>query len=160
MVRPYRVDDGDELWELKQAFERELGESTGGEAKAEVYNGKLDAEYRDEYLAWVTRCVEDSKRSVQVVERSGTLAGYVFILPESLAYIWDAAVLNELYLRPAYRGSGCGDELMDAALEAAREQSLPLNRLVLDVDQNNDRAQAFYERWGFDHWGEMVAREL
>jgi ribosomal protein S18 acetylase RimI-like enzyme len=31
---------------------------------------------------------------------------------------------------------------------------------VLDVDRGNDRAKAFYDRYGFEHWGEMVARSL
>ena len=31
---------------------------------------------------------------------------------------------------------------------------------VSNVDPDNDRARAFYERWGFERWGEMVAREL
>jgi ribosomal protein S18 acetylase RimI-like enzyme len=28
------------------------------------------------------------------------------------------------------------------------------------VDRENDRARAFYDRHGFEHWGEMVARKL
>ncbi len=160
MVRPYREGDADRLWELKRGFELELGTSTGDEGKADTYEGKLDEEYRTEYLDWVDQCVEKTDRAVQVVERGGALVGYVFVLPESLAYIWDAAVLNEIYVVPAHRGTDVGDELMEAALELAREQSLPLDRMVLDVDRQNERAQSFYERWGFDHWGEMVARDL
>jgi ribosomal protein S18 acetylase RimI-like enzyme len=160
MVRPYREDDADELWDLKRGFELELGSSTGDDEKADTYEGKLDGEYSAEYFAWVDRCVAEQERAVQVIEGDGELAGYVFVLPESLSYIWDAAVLNELYLRPEYRGSGIGDDLMEAALALAREQSLPLDRMVLDVDRANDRAQAFYERWGFEGWGEMVARKL
>jgi ribosomal protein S18 acetylase RimI-like enzyme len=49
---------------------------------------------------------------------------------------------------------------MDAAIDCARGQDLPLDRMVLDVDRENDRAQAFYDRYGFEHWGEMVARDL
>jgi ribosomal protein S18 acetylase RimI-like enzyme len=88
------------------------------------------------------------------------LAGYVFVLPQQLAMIWDAAVLNEIYVRPEYRGTRIADDLMDAAVGIAEEQDLPLDRLVLDVDRKNDRAKAFYDRHGFEHWGEMVAREL
>ena len=69
-------------------------------------------------------------------------------------------MLNEVYLDPPARGTGVADDLMDAALDCARSQPLPLDRLVLDVDRENDRARAFYDRWGFEHWGEMVAREL
>jgi ribosomal protein S18 acetylase RimI-like enzyme len=160
MVRPYRDDDTEALWELKRAFELELGSSTGDDGKQDTYEEKIDEEYRAEYFAWVDRCIAEQERAVQVAERDGELAGYVFVLPESLSYIWDAAVLNELYLRSEYRGSGLGDKLMEAALALARDQSLPLDRMVLDVDRENDRAQAFYERWGFEGWGEMVAREI
>ncbi len=160
MTRPYREQDADDLWALKRGFELELGASTGDDGKAKTYEGKLDETYRAEYLAWVERCVGENSHAVQVAERDGGLVGYLFVLPESLAYIWDAAVLNELYVDPEYRGTDVGDGLMDAALAFARDQSLPLDRMVLDVDRENDRAQAFYERWGFDHWGEMAAREL
>jgi len=171
MVRPY---DGDRerLWDLKRGFERALGAGTGGEAKATRYEGKLDADYRAGYLEWVGRCVAEDPRAVQVAERGGGrgggddgeadsgLAGYVFVLPESLAYVWDAAVVNEVFVREPYRGSGVADDLMDAALSVARDQDPPLARVVLDVDPANGRARAFYDRWGFEPWGEMVAREL
>jgi ribosomal protein S18 acetylase RimI-like enzyme len=110
---------------------------------------------------------EESKRNREVSKKNGeasdddpTLAGYVFVLPQQLAMIWDAAVLNEIYVRPEYRASGVADDLMDAAVAFAEDQDLPLDRLVLDVDRGNDRAKAFYERHGFEHWGEMVARKL
>lgn len=173
-MRPYEPgEQGDraDLWELKAAFEREL--SAGDAEKAASYEGKLTPEYRERYLNWVERCVERDAECVLVAEademtgeaderREGEtgLAGYVFVLPEHLALVWDAAVVNELYVRPAHRGTGLADGLMEAALGVAREQDLPLERVVLDVDRENERARAFYERWGFEHWGEMVARNL
>ena len=74
--------------------------------------------------------------------------------------IWDAAVLNEIYVRPAARGTGLADDLLAAVVEHARGQALPLDRLVLDVDPGNGRARRFYERHGFEPWGEVVARDL
>ncbi|EFW93338.1 GCN5-related N-acetyltransferase [Haladaptatus paucihalophilus DX253] len=159
-IRPYETSDADEFWELKRAFELGLGAGTGGDDKAEVYEGKLTEEYRERYLDWVERCVGDDERCVTVADAGDGLAGYVFVLPEELAFIWDAAVLNEIYVRPAHRGTGVADELMDAAVSLAADQTLPLDRLVLDVDRENDRAGAFYERHGFEHWGEMVAKKL
>ena len=84
----------------------------------------------------------------------------MFVLPASLSHIWDAAVLNEVFVREADRGTGVADDLLAAALSVARGQNLPLDRLVLDVDPDNERARAFYERWGFEPWGEILAREL
>ncbi|MCG1003755.1 MULTISPECIES: GNAT family N-acetyltransferase [Halobacterium] len=160
MVRPYADADSDALWALKRGFETGLGEGTGDEAKQATYEAKLDEAYRSDWLDWVGRCVGENERCMQVAEGEDGLAGYVFVLPESMAFVWDAAVLNEIYVTPEFRGTGVADDLMDAALDAARDQSLPLDRLVLDVDRENERAKAFYERYGFQHWGEMVARDL
>jgi GNAT superfamily N-acetyltransferase len=168
MVRAYRDSDREPLWDLKRGFERALGSGTGSEEKAARYETKLDADYRAEYLEWVERCVAEEERAVQVVEggdvgggeaAAGPLAGYVFVLPESLTYIWDAAVVNEIFVRESHRGTDVADDLMEAALAVARAQETPLNRVVLDVDPDNSRARAFYDRWGFEPWGEMVARE-
>jgi len=172
--RPYGSEtDADALYDLKTAFERGLGESTGGDEKAAAYEGKLTGEYREWWLAWVDRCVEDDERCVTVaVDGDGEgndggdsaddadLVGYVFVLPERLAMIWDAAVINELYVAPDHRGTGVADELMDAAVSLAADQDLPLDRIALDVDPKNERAKAFYDRHGFEPWGEMVARSL
>ncbi|WP_277553295.1 GNAT family N-acetyltransferase [Halobaculum limi] len=170
-VRPFDSDDAASLWDLKRGFETGLGTGTGGDDKATKYEAKLTDEYRQAWLDWVDRCVDEQAATVSVAavdaaedsETAGdspALAGYVFVLPESLSFIWDAAVLNEVYVRPAYRGTGVADDLMDAALATVRDQSLPLDRMVLDVDRENDRAQSFYDRYGFTHWGEMVARDL
>jgi len=160
-VRPYDPNgDADSLWDCKRGFELGLGEGTGDDAKADKYAGKMTDAYRERYLDWVARCTDDDERCVTVADSGEELAGYVFVLPERLAMIWDAAVLNEVYVRPEHRGTGVADDLMDAALDLARSQDLPLDRLVLDVDRENERAGAFYERHGFEHWGEMVAREL
>lgn len=160
-VRPYDADlDRDALWDLKRGFELGLGEGTGDEEKVERYAAKLTDDYRDRYLEWVDRCVADDERCLTVADDGDDLAGYAFVLPERLAMIWDAAVLNEIYVRPEHRGTGVADDLMDAVLDLAEDQTLPLDRIVLDVDRENERARAFYRRYEFEHWGEMVARKL
>ena len=171
-LAPYDPDRHREgLWSCKHAFETSLGEGTGDETKAERYDAKLDAAYRRRYLEWVERCCEETARSVQVAVADGVggedeprdesaVVGYVFVLPESLAMIWDAAVLNEIYVDPDHRGTGVADDLMEAALTVAREQTLPLDRIVLDVDPDNERAVGYYERHGFEPWGEMLARKV
>lgn len=164
-VRSYDSEsEADALWTLKRAFERGLGAETGDETKASAYAGKLTDEYREEYLEWVDRCVERDDRCVQVAtatdESDASVVGYAFVLPEDLAYVWDAAVLNEIYVCPEHRGTGVADELLDAVLGVARDQDLPLDRIVLDVDDANERARSFYARHGFVRWGEMASRDL
>lgn len=166
--------DESELWRLKRAFELELGAGTGGDDKAAAYADKLTPRYRKRWLAWVRRCIAEDPGCVVVADAGengatggddagGTpagLVGYAFVLPESLAFVWDAAVLNEIYVADGRRGTGVADALLDAATEHARAQDLPLDRLLLDVDPENDRARAFYRRHGFEPWGEVVATEL
>jgi ribosomal protein S18 acetylase RimI-like enzyme len=172
-LRPYDpATDAEGLYDCKLAFERGLGENTGGDDKAAAYEGKLTGDYRERWLAWVDRCVADDERCVTVAVAEGDrgeegsradgggVVGYVFVLPERLAMIWDAAVINELYVAPAHRGTGVADDLLAAAVDLARDQSLPLDRIVLDVDPANERARAFYDRHGFASWGEMVARPI
>ena len=159
-IRPYEPGDAEGLWDCKRAFELGLGSGTGADEKQAKYEGKLDAAYRESWFEWVERCVDADPRCVTVAVDEEGVVGYVFVLPESHRFIWDAAVLNEIFVAADHRGTGVADDLMDAAVSLARDQDLPLDRLVLDVDRENDRAQAFYERHGFEHWGEMVAREL
>lgn len=157
--RPYdpEVDRAD-LWSLKRPFELELG--AGTDTRRPAYEAKLTDGYRDRYLDWVDRCVAESPDCVTVAEADDDLVGYAFLLPESLSLVWDAAILNEIYVDPGYRGTGLADRLLEACLHAARQQSLPMARVVLDVSATNERARSFYRRHGFRPWGELVVREL
>lgn len=160
-LRPYDATrDRAGLWALKRAFERELGAATGDDRKAVAYDAKLTSAYRTRYLDWVEDCVAQDDRCVMLADTGDSLSGYAFTLPESFAIIWDGAVLNEIYVRDPVRGSGLADRLIEVVIELARDQSLPLDRLILDVGVDNERAQAFYERHGFDQWSRLVARPL
>lgn len=161
-VRPYDPEepaDREALWSLKRAFETTLGAGTGGDAKRDRYESKLTDEYRRQWLAWVDRCL-DAEDPVCLAEADGSVVGYVFLLPERLSFVWDGAVVNEVYVVPEHRGSGVGDALLERAVETARRQDLPLDRLLLDVDPDNERARSFYRRHDFEPWGEMVAKQL
>jgi GNAT superfamily N-acetyltransferase len=160
MPRRYDPADRSRLWELKRGFERELGAATGDAGKAQSYAVKLDDDYRERYLDWVDRCLKTEPDAIQVAEVAGSVVGYAFVLPERHALIWDAAVLNELYVEPSARGTGVGEALLEAAIDVARSQDLPLDRIMLDVDPGNEPARALYEDHGFEPWGELLAREL
>lgn len=158
-IRPYDPDrDADGLWALKHAFETDVGQ-TGDAGKRRAYEDKLTTAYRTDYLEWVDRCRAADPDCVQVAV-DDDLVGYVFVLPESFAYIWDGAVLNEIYVHAPYRGTGVADDLFAAALTVVEDQTLPMDRLLLDVDRGNPRAQGFYDRHGFEHWGELLVRNL
>lgn len=157
-VRAYD-DDWDVLWQFKKAFEQELG-AGGPTEKEKMYAEKLTPEYRTQYGKWVKRCLSADPACIQLALVDGEPVGYIFVLPETHAMIWDAGVINELYLAPAHRGTGLADSLLEAGLAVIESQSLPLSRVILDVSPENERAQAVYERHGFTPWAELLVREL
>jgi putative acetyltransferase len=55
--------------------------------------------------------------------------------------------LRKMYLRPASRGKGLGQRLLDASVAWARSQGAA--RIVLDTTEQMTRAIAFYEANGF-----------
>jgi ribosomal protein S18 acetylase RimI-like enzyme len=62
----------------------------------------------------------------------------------------DDCCLEDLFVEADVRGSGLGRELVDAALERARERGC--TRMVLDANEANAPAQALYRSVGFDSW--------
>ena len=62
--------------------------------------------------------------------------------------------LQRIYVLRAFHGGGFGDALMRAAVELARAWGA--DALWLGVWEHNDRALAFYARWGFREAGDHV----
>jgi ribosomal protein S18 acetylase RimI-like enzyme len=57
-------------------------------------------------------------------------------------------VVGDIYVRESSRGSGLARDLMARAERRAAETDC--SELVLDVDVDNERALAFYEKMGFE----------
>jgi GNAT superfamily N-acetyltransferase len=57
-----------------------------------------------------------------------------------------------MYVRPAYRRTGCGSALVDAAIEHARSVE-GVAAIALGVTTAASAARALYERKGFVAWG-------
>lgn len=84
--------------------------------------------------------------AVVAVAADGTQAGHVSLLddieePGASAYLW------QLFVRPAYQGTGLAATLHDAFLEAARARGYTRARLRTPAGQM--RARRFYEREGW-----------
>ena len=62
----------------------------------------------------------------------------------------DDCCLEDVFVDADVRGSGLGRELVEAALERAREHGCA--RIVLDANEANAPAQALYRSVGFDTW--------
>ena len=92
--------------------------------------------------------------------RTSALLGYIkmgpvdFELPEGQPA--DGAVeLHQLYVAEAAKGTGVAAALMDWGIAWARERA---SILYLSVFVENDRAQAFYRRYGFVDVGRNAFR--
>lgn len=88
---------------------------------------------------------------VWLVEADAGPVGYAVLTRGfSLEFEGRDAFLDELYVRPAFRGRGLGRALVDAVEGGCRE--LGVRALHLEVDRDQTRVQELYRRAGFrDH---------
>jgi len=67
------------------------------------------------------------------------------------------AILEDMVIHAAQRGSGAGSRLLQAAINVAR--SAECRRITLLTDRTNESAQRFYRRHGFTS-SEMIPMRL
>lgn len=97
--------------------------------------------------------IANAAYAIRLAEIGGRLGGYLKLGPLKLP-VEDEGLpgeIHQLYLAPAARGSGMAAELMDWALDEARMRGM--RALYLSVYTGNDRARAFYSRYGFEEVG-------
>lgn len=90
-----------------------------------------------------------------IAENSGTALGFIRLgLTETPSKInlTGAIELQQIYVLKRGWGKGLGAALMEKAIEFARDHQKA--GLWLGVWKKNDRAIAFYKKWGFDITGE------
>jgi diamine N-acetyltransferase len=112
----------------------------------------LTAQRFEEYVA-------DPGRAVLVAEDDGVAVGYVMLVHGEP---YDADVravvrhrptteLSKIYVLPNAHGGGVARQLLDAALDVARD--IGAAGMWLGTNQANVRAQRFYEKSGFERIG-------
>ncbi len=82
----------------------------------------------------------------------GDLVGTVAVEYSAKPKTRHSALMLGMYVRPAARGQGAGQALVQAAIAAARQRSEVLT-LRLTVTEGNAPAIRLYERAGFVAWG-------
>ena len=95
-----------------------------------------------------------------VRDAAGAILGYIKMGPVDFELPADqptdrAVELHQLYVAEAAKGTGVAAALMDWGLAWARERA---SILYLSVFTENDRAQAFYRRYGFYDVGRNAFR--
>jgi diamine N-acetyltransferase len=118
----------------------------------------------DEYLT-VERFreyAEDPVRRLLVAELDGTPAGYAMLVlehsrnSEVLSLLKDvhAVELSRFYLLAGRHGDGYSDQLMNAAVQEARDAGA--SAVWLGVAEGNQRANTFYDRHEFVRRGSKI----
>ncbi|MFB6296163.1 MAG: GNAT family N-acetyltransferase [Halobacteriales archaeon] len=162
----------EELWvpyhrDLEATVERHALDDDA-DLVAEEVEFRLDRLAADEYRAWVavdapaegdvsgeSDVIEEGDASASgacsLAAIDADLAGFVTTDVDTSPPVFDRPdrlVVGDIYVREPYRGTGLADDLIARAAERAREAGC--GELALDVDVDNERAIAFYEKLGFD----------
>lgn len=104
--------------------------------------------------------LQDSSITCLLAEMQGQTVGYALLQENSrLGLSEDAPAsrqleIKQLYILEDWIGTGLGKALMQRALDIA--QASHATAVVLGVWEHNQRAQAFYQRFGFREVGEVA----
>lgn len=90
----------------------------------------------------------DVGRILILREGAAVIAMVNLLFTVSTALGGRVALLEDMIVHPAHRGSGAGSRLLQAAVEFAR--SAGCLRITLLTDRDNVAAQRFYQRHGFE----------
>jgi len=143
----------EELW---LPYHRDLEAATDSHEISEDVDVDDIVEFRTDYFddpskgLWVALDDVDDPTGT-LAEVDATFAGFIGTVLRTPAAKFETADklhLGNFYVDPAYRGTGLADDLVARAIQHAREDGAV--ELSLDVDVDNDRALAYYEKLGFD----------
>ena len=88
----------------------------------------------------------DMLQGFVVENEAGELVGYVTWYPAYHTWSGKALHLDDLYLKPDYRGSGLGKALIQKVIDLAKEQGC--FKVKWQVSHWNEPAKAFYRSLG------------
>ena len=142
-------------------YHRELESIVDGHALADGVDlvaaevaHRLERLATDGHRTWIAVDGLDADGSTDSAFRpdgDGDLAGFVTTDVDESPSVFDRPdrlTVGDLDVREPYRGTGLVDTLLERAAERAR--AVDCEALSLEVDVDNDRAIAVYERHGFE----------
>jgi len=117
----------------------------------------MDEFYRDQQMRFNADAATSALRQMlavparggaYLVRCDGATAGYLFLTScFSVEFHGEFMLLDELYLRPTFRGKGLGRLAVEFAERICRERGI--KTLRLEVGHENAAAQSLYESMGF-----------
>ncbi|PSQ16177.1 GNAT family N-acetyltransferase [Halobacteriales archaeon QS_8_69_26] len=134
----HELADDVDVVEEEVAFRLDTLDDDGHRTWIAVDDGELDDDTREE-------------EPVDLAEMDARFAGFVTTDVSEAPSVFDRPDqlrIGDVYVREPYRGEGLARTLVDRVADRAREAGCA--EVTLDVDVDNDRALAFYEKLGFE----------
>lgn len=167
--RRLRIEDSaidrfvDECW---LPFWEDMGDATGREyLGSDLDRAALVEDLSDSYDVPDRRCwiaLDDPEdETAPLEEMDAAFAGWINAgLEPTEGYLDppERLFIGNLYVAPGYRGTGLADELIERAMQYAREEGCV--EFSLGVEATNERAMAYYEKLGFEPFGQKMAVSL
>lgn len=103
-------------------------------------------------VPYITELMNAPNNYFYIASIDGEDVGYIYARvvrrPES-AYMhpWNFVYIDQISVKPAYQGQGCGAALIQAVRDLAKAQGI--TTVALDTWFFNEKAQAFFAREGF-----------
>lgn len=153
LIRPARPDDAAALSELAAlTFPLACPPDALPESIAEFIASTLTQAHFEGYLA-------DPDRELFVADEEGALVGYTMLVHgepydsdvRAVVTARPATELSKVYVHPDHHGAGLAAQLVERSVAAAHARGAVV--VWLGVNQQNERANRFYAKQGFERVG-------
>lgn len=142
-VRPLRTNEietlVDDLW---LPFAKEM-------AELDPYN-RLADDVRADAVDYRQTTLEDDSFATFVADTDGTIVGYTVVSYKESPPVFargPEANVEEVYVKPAWRGAGIADRLMDRAESWGDDRGCDI--ITLSVNEANETARELYDSRGY-----------
>jgi ribosomal protein S18 acetylase RimI-like enzyme len=113
------------------------------------------------WISFVFESIKEAKAIVLLAEMSGKPIGFIhlsFPREEKYQISIGFATIHEIYVKPAYRRLGVGNQLMKETLRIIKERNF--KNVRLSVISRNVEAVQFYKKFGFKIYRYGMLRKL
>ncbi|MFH1285912.1 MAG: GNAT family N-acetyltransferase [Candidatus Micrarchaeota archaeon] len=124
----------------------------------EHFKTKRDALAR--YKTFLKKRLKAKNAAVFVAEANGQIIGHIMVSRNKLPPVYSAreAYVDELFVKPNYRGKGVATALLQQAQKWAKEKKY--NVIAISVNIKNTRAKKLYENFRFKPFNLALKKKI